>query len=118
MPCRGSSCHIHRRGTYCKMPGRLSRHCEYILFLMATLAAGCQRGNMTASNSAVNERICDSHFRKIAIALQMYHSMHGRYPPPHLVDSKGTPTHSWRALILPFTDHSEQFRGYKFNEAW
>src|SRR3954447_9914882 len=37
---------------------------------------------------------CANNLHNIALALQQYHTNHGSYPPPFIVDASGTPMHS------------------------
>lgn len=100
------------------MPYHRVRLPQLIVFITAFLAAGCRGGSGTDSFLDGRERECTDHLREIASALQAYRSVYGSYPPPHLVDAKGTPTHSWRALIVRFTDYGWQCGKYNFNEPW
>jgi hypothetical protein len=66
------------------------------------------------------EGACYSSLNNIALALDGYRETHGRLPPPFEVDQDEKRKHSWRALILPWlqpsndptTDH------YNLGERW
>lgn len=60
---------------------------------------------------------CSSNLRSIAILLESYHQIYKTLPPAHLVDVNGTPTHSWRALILPMYNPAHP-PPYTLKEPW
>lgn len=55
---------------------------------------------------------------RIVEALNLYHDQHGSYPPAYFTDDKGTPTHSWRVMILPQLDRNDLYKQYNFDEPW
>lgn len=63
---------------------------------------------------------CKNNLRQIGLALHNYYDVFGHLPPAIVADEKGTPIHSWRALILPFL--SPEFRdpknNYRLDEPW
>jgi prepilin-type processing-associated H-X9-DG protein len=42
----------------------------------------------------------------------------GQLPPAYIADENGVPMHSWRVLILPYLDHRDLYKQYKFDEPW
>jgi Protein of unknown function (DUF1559) len=96
---------------------RLSRRLTPALIcsLVACFAA-CEREHV--AESMRREQLCDSNLRQIATALQSYHAVYGQFPPPYTTDSDGRPMHSWRALIVPYTEYGAPFADYNFNEPW
>lgn len=60
---------------------------------------------------------CRNKLRAIGKALHLYHSEHGCFPPAYVADEQGRPTHSWRALLLPYLD-KELAKQYRFDEPW
>lgn len=88
------------------------------MIFVAVALVVCLFRNSHSRVSLEHEQICDYHFKQIAVAIQAYHAMYGVYPPSHLLDNNGNRTHSWRALILPFTDHDQAFRAYDFTVPW
>lgn len=64
------------------------------------------------------QNICNNHIESIVQALESYRIAHGRYPPPITYDAKGNVMHSWRALIMPYTDQGAFFQSYDFNQPW
>lgn len=61
---------------------------------------------------------CYNQIHTLANGVLAYEKEHGHYPPPYVVDSTGTPMHSWRVLILPYIGESELFAKYNFDEPW
>jgi hypothetical protein len=53
----------------------------------------------------------------ISVALFDYHDRYGHFPPAYIADRNGKPMHSWRVLLLEFTDTS-LYNAYNFNEPW
>jgi prepilin-type processing-associated H-X9-DG protein len=73
-----------------------------------------------SARDAARNRRCEENLRRIAVAMEAYHSRHGKYPPQYTVDEKGQPMHSWRVLILPFLGPEEQqiFGNFDLSEPW
>lgn len=61
---------------------------------------------------------CLNNLHNIGIALASYASKYGSLPPAYLTDAHGRPTHSWRALILPYLDRGDLTQVYRFDEPW
>lgn len=54
----------------------------------------------------------------IGAALAAYRDEHGTYPPAFLTDATGTPTVSWRVLLLPFLDQSALYEQFDLTKPW
>jgi type II secretory pathway pseudopilin PulG len=63
-------------------------------------------------------RASQVNLQKIARALNQYQAEHGTYPPAYLVDEHGTPTHSWRVLILPQLGYDHLYHQIDFDSPW
>jgi hypothetical protein len=61
---------------------------------------------------------CANNLKQIALAMHAYHDAYGQFPPAYIADESGRPSHSWRALILPFLESSGLERQYSFDEPW
>lgn len=59
-----------------------------------------------------------AHLSRIGVALQAYHQFHGTLPPAYFTDEQGIPTHSWRAMILPFLGEELLAAAYRWDEPW
>ncbi|MCO6042648.1 DUF1559 domain-containing protein [Aeoliella sp. ICT_H6.2] len=67
-----------------------------LLALLVLLFRGYEQANREARKNS-----CKNYLRSVGLSLQSYQDWHGSLPPAHLVDSTGTPTHSWRTIISP-----------------
>lgn len=56
--------------------------------------------------------------RVIGQGFQKYYHQHGCMPPVLISDSNGIPTHSWRALLLPYVEFKKSKIDYHFAEPW
>ena len=74
--------------------------------------------NFQRPNPATRRSECRYNLKQIAIALHYYHDTYGSFPLAYMVDSNGTPMHSWRVLILPFLDQGPLYDRYDFSEPW
>jgi hypothetical protein len=70
------------------------------------------------AREAARRSQCKNNLKQIGLALLNYHDTFGCFPPAHLVDAGGKPTHSWRVLITPFLDASPFYNQYRFDEPW
>lgn len=70
------------------------------------------------AREAARQMQCMNNLKQIGLALQVYNSCHGRFPPTCTFDKVGHPMHSWRLLILPFIECSPIYDYYDFREPW
>lgn len=54
----------------------------------------------------------------IGSALRAYADEHGSYPPAFLTDAAGTPTVSWRVLLLPHLGETELYERFDLSQPW
>src|SRR6476646_4908942 len=69
--------------------------------MVAVAAAGICLGRLAqkrASERLNLEHMCSNSLTNISLGLANYSELHGRFPPPFLVDGRGRRTHSWRIL--------------------
>lgn len=62
--------------------------------------------------------LCPNNLKQIGLGLHVYQESYGRFPPTYLADRNGKPMHSWRTLILPFTENLPLYEKYDFDESW
>jgi Protein of unknown function (DUF1559) len=60
---------------------------------------------------------CSANLAAIGAAMHDYHAKYGHFPPAYVADAKGTPSQSWRVLLLEFLDPA-LFRAYDFSQPW
>ncbi|MFN3189896.1 MAG: DUF1559 domain-containing protein [Aureliella sp.] len=74
---------------------------------------------LETAQEASRRTACQTNMRKIAVALLSYHDAYNSFPPPYTEDSDGNRLHSWRTLILPFTDEGfELYQTIDLGKAW
>jgi hypothetical protein len=83
----------------------------YFLVTLGTVGCVDPSGPVRASQ-------CRFNLKQIAVALYNYHEAYGTFPPAHVADENGRPTHSWRVLILPFIEQQALYDQYDFREPW
>jgi hypothetical protein len=52
------------------------------------------------------------------LAVANYENANGHLPPACVLGPDGRPWHSWRVLILPYLEHDDVFKQYRFDEPW
>jgi len=72
----------------------------------------------SSAREAARRTECKNHLKQLILGLQIYHDVHGAFPPPYIADAQGKPLHSWRVLILPFIEGGRTYAKYHFNEPW
>lgn len=84
--------------------------------IAALLAAGVVWLNNAQARSkrlSAYGRLC-----QMQLALRMYKDDYGTLPPLSLQDTAGTPTQSWRALILPYLGFPELPKQLDLSQPW
>lgn len=64
--------------------------------------------------------LSQSRFAQIRCALLAYHDQHGAFPPTKCQPEPNGPIHSWRVLLVPYTDvdFKERYSRYDFSQEW
>ncbi len=73
---------------------------------------------VTRSREPARRTQCKINLKQIGLALHQYHEDYGSFPPAYVPDTDGKPMHSWRVLLLPYLDHSDVYKEYRFDEPW
>ena len=68
-------------------------------------------------HSRVEQLVCHSVLKGIAMSMHDYHAVHGSLPPGYIQDSEGARMHSWRVLVASYTGIGE-LQGYDFTQPW
>jgi hypothetical protein len=84
---------------------------------MALVVAWLAYGIKEAREAARNMN-CRGHMSQLTFALQSYHDVYGQFPPAFTLGPDGTRWHSWRVLVLPFSDQDNVYKEYRFDEPW
>jgi hypothetical protein len=84
-----------------------------ILFFVCTIYPAVKYHGEPARRSQ-----CKNQLKQIVLALDNYHDLHGCFPPAYVPGPDGEPWHSWRVLILPFTEQQSLYDQYDFGEPW
>jgi hypothetical protein len=56
--------------------------------------------------------------RNIAMAMNRYHDIHGKFPAAWTVDKQGQPMLSWRVELLPMLGQEELYKQFHLDEPW
>ena len=59
-----------------------------------------------------------NNMKQLALALLIYESEHGHFPPAVLRKQGSKYPHSWRVAILPYIERSGLYEKYRFDEPW
>lgn len=70
------------------------------------------------NQDAAKRSTCTGHLSFLSHAMHNYHESHGHLPPAFVLGPDGKPWHSWRVLILPYFEHNDLYKEYKFDEPW
>lgn len=87
-----------------------------LLGLLVLALRGCHNARREVRKSS-----CCYNLKFIALSLQDYQDTYGSLPPVHLVDSAGTPIHSWRTMISPYyfyNSETDYFAQLDLSKPW
>ncbi|MBN2474137.1 MAG: DUF1559 domain-containing protein [Pirellulales bacterium] len=62
--------------------------------------------------------VCMNNLKQIGLAMLNYEQANGHFPPAYTADDRDRPMHSWRIEMLPYLDHMDLYRAYRFDEPW
>lgn len=85
----------------------------FLLFLIPLFLPG-----VSSCREAARRIQCRNNLKHIGLAMHGYHEKYGSFPPAYTVDEQGRRMHSWRALILPFTEYAQDEVQYDFSQPW
>lgn len=87
------------------------------IFLLMLMAA-CLIPPSLFPQRVAKRSMCSNHLRQIQLALLNYESSYGHFPPAFTTDAAGNKLHSWRVLILPFTDGHDVYDQLDLTKPW
>jgi hypothetical protein len=88
-------------------------------FLFLCLASSCLTlAVMEARRGTHAHTYCPNNLKQLGLGLHNYHDSFGQFPPTYFADSNGNRLHSWRTMILPYTEQSDVYKKYDLSEPW
>jgi hypothetical protein len=77
-------------------------------------------GRYSELKAVRKECLSQCRFAQIRAMLLAYHEQHGAFPPIKYQPNVNGPIHSWRVLLLPYTDvdFKERYSKYDFSQEW
>ena len=73
---------------------------------------------VSAARQAAQRVQSSNNMKMIGLALHNYHAAYNSLPPAYLTDANGTPTLSWRVLILPFIEEQPLYEQFDLEQSW
>lgn len=73
---------------------------------------------LTTTREIVRVEAARNQLKEIGLAARSYHEVYGRFPPPFTTDADGTPTNSWRVLILPYLSEAANYNDWRLQRSW
>ncbi len=72
------------------------------------------------ARTVAKDYLSQSRFAQIRVMLLAYHEQHGSFPPTKYQLEAGGPVHSWRVLLVPYTDADfrARYTKYDFSQEW
>jgi prepilin-type processing-associated H-X9-DG protein len=97
-----------------------------ILKIVVVLVAALVCGSMIVtlfmptvySGAAPNRAQCMNNLKQIGLALLIYESKNGAFPPAVFTDEHGKPMMSWRVAILPYLEQQALYQKYDSKQPW
>ena len=84
-----------------------------IAILIALLLPAVQQAREAARRTQ-----CKNNLKQIGLALHNYYDAYHTFPPEFTVDAEGQPLHSWRTLVVPYTEASTFYSKIDFAQPW
>lgn len=77
-------------------------------------------GRFFEARNVGRDYLSQSRFAQIRAMLLAYHEQHGAFPPTKYQPKADGPIHSWRVLLVPYTDvdFEERYSKYDFSQEW
>jgi len=88
------------------------------LLTVAPMVVGITLPAISSARDAARRAQSMSHLKQISLALFMYESDHGSFPPAYTTDDEGTPLLSWRVLLLPYLGPQDLYERFHLDEPW
>ncbi|MFT5523377.1 MAG: prepilin-type processing-associated H-X9-DG protein [Pirellulaceae bacterium] len=72
---------------------------------------------VSAARGAAQRMECINNAKQITLSMHNYANAYGTFPPAYVADENGKPMHSWRILIMEFSDPAT-FAQYDMSKPW
>ena len=83
--------------------------CLVVFILFAVVGFMMLKKAVFEAREAARRLQCMGHLKQISLAMLNYHEKYKCFPPAYIADDEGRPMHSWRVLVLPFMNGSNDF---------
>lgn len=91
-----------------------------LCFLSFPIAGFWAGGRYSELRNVSKEYLSQGKFAQIRSMLLTYHEQHGAFPPTKYQPKANGPIHSWRVLLVPYTDvdFKDRYSKYDFSQEW
>ncbi|MEE8450433.1 MAG: DUF1559 domain-containing protein [Thermoguttaceae bacterium] len=89
-----------------------------VLLVCGGMAAFWVLPGAMVARPASQQAMCRNNLKQIALAMHMYHSQHGTFPPAYVADEDGNPLYSWRVLLLPYLEQDMLYQQFDDTQPW
>lgn len=76
------------------------------------------KGEAQAGETEAKPSANINNLKRILVALQVFESAQGGFPPAAIHGVDGRPKLSWRVALLPYLDQKELYQQFRLNESW
>jgi len=92
----------------------------FTIFLVLLVFAFLFGGHWKQVKIDVKHCVSASKLAQIRYLLLKYHENHGEFPPAQYQPDPNGPVHSWRVLLVPYTEEksSKRYQKYDFSQEW
>ena len=101
------------------LPPKLASKTPILLIVLAValMVAICWLA-VQAALERTRRAYCCNNLMQSGLALLMYESVHGAFPPAASTDKRGKPMMSWRVAILPYLGRTDLYEQYDRDQPW
>lgn len=96
---------------------RFSLRTILILIALASVSLSYLAVEARRARHSARQNTCIKYGKFMTLSLAAYKDKYGEYPPRVVLGPQGQPWHSWRVLLLEFSDEA-LFQRYSFDEPW
>ena len=89
-----------------------------VVIAIIGMLIACLLPAVRTTSDAARRMSCSNNLKQLGLGLINYHDVHAAFPSSSIADAEGEPLHSWRTLILPFTEAQWVYDGIEFDKPW